>query len=84
MQEIPSNGSGSLIAWSAWLRSIPVDPVTGWRWRGRKWIQTVNIAGRLYVSRDAIAEFERRAAAGEFSKTVRTPGRKTKEPDSGN
>jgi hypothetical protein len=42
-------------------------------------IEVQNIAGRLYISRTAIAEFERRVEKGEFSKRHRTPTR-TKEP----
>ncbi len=65
-----------LIALDHWLSAIPVTSTTGWRWRKRGWINTVNICGRLYVSRHEISRFEERAAAGEFSKTHKTPERK--------
>lgn len=72
MTEIISSPSG-LVAFTTWLRSLGRDAVTGWRWRQRGWIQPINIAGRLYVSRDAIGEFERRAKSGEFAKPHRVP-----------
>jgi hypothetical protein len=31
-------------------------------------LETVNIAGRPYVTREAVEKFKQRAAAGEFSK----------------
>jgi hypothetical protein len=46
-------------------------------------IETVNIFGRVYVSQKAIEEFERRAAAGEFSKEHVTP-RKANERKAAN
>jgi len=44
-------------------RSAP----TIWRWRKKGWLRTVNICGRPYVLPADAAEFERRAAAGEFA-----------------
>ena len=69
----PTSG---LVSFEKWLEEINKTPATGWRWRKRGWIETVNICGRLYISRAVIAEFERRAAAGEFSKVHETPSRK--------
>jgi hypothetical protein len=76
MSETLLNGTGGLRAWSKWLRDVGIDPVTGWRWRQRGWIAAINIAGRLYVSAEASAEFERRAKVGEFAKETRAPKRK--------
>ena len=67
--------ASDLIAYDQWLASLPISAATGWRWRRRGWIATINIAGRVYVSRRDIAEFERRAAAGEFAKEHVTPKR---------
>ncbi|MGI8435343.1 MAG: hypothetical protein ACR2NX_00325 [Chthoniobacterales bacterium] len=51
-----------------WLRDIGVARITGYRFRKRGVINNaVNIFGRLYVSREEIADFERRAKSGEFS-----------------
>jgi hypothetical protein len=65
----------NLLAFDRWLKDIDKTAATGWRWRKRGWISTVNIAGRVYVSRQAIGEFEARAAAGEFAKQHVTPRR---------
>ena len=66
----------NLRAFDRWLKDIDKTPATGWRWRKRGWINTVNICGRLYISRDEISRFETRAAAGEFSKLHKVPKRK--------
>ena len=73
----PSAPASSIVAFEPWLKEIDKTPATGWRWRRKGWIKTLNISGRLYVSRAAIAEFERRAAAGEFAKVHQTPRRKS-------
>jgi hypothetical protein len=75
--QIPTS---SLVSFERWLEEIGKTPATGWRWRKRGWIKTVNIAGRLYISREEIAEFERRASAGEFSKIHETPNRHAETP----
>lgn len=49
---------------------------TIWRWRRKKWLETTNISGRLYCTEEAIAEFKRRAAAGEFAQNHKVPSRK--------
>jgi hypothetical protein len=67
--------ASDLIAYDHWLASLPISAATGWRWRQRGLIEVINIYGRCYVSRSAIAEFERRAAAGEFAKEHVTPKR---------
>jgi hypothetical protein len=62
-----------LVAYDRWLAEIGISACSGWRFRKRGAIQTVSLYGRLYVSRAAIAEFERRAAAGEFARAVKPP-----------
>jgi hypothetical protein len=71
------NHCTDLVAYDSWLASLPISSATGWRWRKRGWIPTVNICGRVYVSRRAIAEFESRAAAGEFAKEHITPKKRS-------
>jgi hypothetical protein len=66
----------NLLAFDRWLKDIDRTPATGWRWRKRGWIKTINVCGRLYITRDEINRFESRAVAGEFSKTHVTPKRK--------
>lgn len=71
------NNNGNLVALLAWLSSVGVQPVTAWRWRRKGWLTTVNICGRLYITRETIAEFERRAMSGEFAKESKSPRRKS-------
>ena len=61
---------------SKWLEQLGVTPCTAWRWRKRGWLKTINIAGRQYVTLEAITEFQRRAASGEFAQTHKAPTRK--------
>lgn len=65
--------SGGLRALNAWCEQIGVNQITAWRWRKKGWLTTINIAGRQYVSDEAIAEFHRRAAAGEFAAEHKVP-----------
>jgi len=79
--KIESNGKGIRTArrssafpdgWSRW----GVTQCTAWRWRKKGWLRTVNIAGRQYLTQEAIDEFHRRASAGEFSQVNKVPSRK--------
>ncbi len=49
---------------------------SGWRYRKLGIIKTVNIFGRLYITREEIARFEARAIAGDFHKEAKTPARR--------
>jgi hypothetical protein len=57
-----------LRAAKAVARDRGVSDVTLWRWRTRGWIKTVNICGKKYVDLQSLADFDRRAAQGEFAK----------------
>src|SRR6266567_3732733 len=70
--------ASNLIPFDHWLQCIGRTAATGWRWRRRGWISTLNVSGRVYVRRDEINRFEERVAAGEFSKTHKTPNRKAR------
>ena len=72
---IPLNAHPPL-ALDKYLHESGISPVTAWRMRRKGWLKTINICGRHYVSREAIADFNRRAQAGEFSKAPRNPGLK--------
>ena len=65
--------TGNLTALNTWLSSLGVQPITAWRWRRKGWLTVINICGRIYVSRETIADFERRAAAGEFAQDHKAP-----------
>jgi hypothetical protein len=74
--QISAAPASPIILFGLFLDSLGVTPPTGWRWRKLGWINTLNIAGRVYVSREEIHRFQQRAASGEFSKTHKTPKRK--------
>lgn len=57
-----------LRAAKAVCRDKGVSDTTLWRWVKRGWIQLVNVSGKSYVDLQSLAEFDRRAAAGEFAK----------------
>lgn len=63
----------TLVSLSRWMDEMGIAPVTAWRWRKKGLLQTVNIQGRLYLTREAVESFTRRAAAGEFAKVHVTP-----------
>jgi hypothetical protein len=63
-----------------WLEQVGVTPCTAWRWRKKGWLQTINIAGRQYLTQEAIDEFHRRAVAGEFAQEHKTPAHRTDFP----
>ena len=76
-QATPSNTDPSrLFSFDEWLRGRNLTRTTGYRYRQQGLISTVNIFGRLYVTREEIEKFEKRAIAGEFHKTGKTPGRR--------
>jgi hypothetical protein len=63
----------AVISLSKWLVQVGITPITAWRWRKRGWLKTVNIAGRQYLTQEAIDEFQGRAVAGEFAKEHKIP-----------
>jgi len=63
------------VALSKWCADGGFTLITAWRWRRRGWLKTVNICGRQYLTAAAIAEFNRRAEAGEFAKSCVVPRR---------
>jgi hypothetical protein len=67
----------TVISLSKWLEQVGVTSCTAWRWRKKGWLKTINIAGRQYLTQNAIDEFHRRATAGEFSQPHKIPSRKT-------
>ena len=63
---------GNLVSYDAWIRGLNKTRATGFRWRKEyRWLKTVNIFGRRYISRETIAEFERRAMAGELARDIK-------------
>lgn len=71
------NPISDLVPFDEWLASLGRSKASGWRYRKQNLIPTANLMGRIFVSRAAIAEFERRALAGEFAKPQRAPNQTT-------
>jgi predicted site-specific integrase-resolvase len=71
-----SPGGRAVISLHKWTEQTGVTACTIWRWRKNGWLRTINIAGRQYLTQEAIDEFHRRAVAGEFSQTPKVPSRK--------
>jgi hypothetical protein len=63
----------AVVSLSRWLEQVGVTTCTAWRWRKRGWLKTVNIAGRQYLTQEAIDEFHRRTSTGEFSQVNKVP-----------
>jgi len=60
-----------------------LSEVTLWRYRQKGWIKTHNIAGRQYISRADVAEFNRRMKAGEFASEPKGCAAKSTEGSQG-
>lgn len=63
------------VALDHWIAQIGRTACTAWRWRKKGWIQTINIAGKHYVTAASAAEFKARAERGEFAKDIKPPRR---------
>jgi hypothetical protein len=63
-----SNNDQPPMALDKWIAEVGINPTTAWSWRKKGWLQTINIAGRHYLTAAQRAEFIRRAEAGEFAK----------------
>jgi hypothetical protein len=74
--QISTSDGATIQSFASFLQALGRDPITGWRWRKAGMITTVNIAGRQYITAEAIAEFKRRAEAGEFAREHKTPLRR--------
>jgi len=70
------NPGPAVVSLSRWLEQVGVTACTAWRWRKKGWLTTINIAGRQYLTQEAIDEFYRRASAGEFSQVNKVPSHK--------
>jgi len=67
------NTGAGVRAFMHWLAQSGVSRSTGWRWRHRGWIKTVNVGGRVFVTEDEIWRFTERVRAGEFAKDMNVP-----------
>ena len=64
---------GNLFSFDAWLEGIDKTRTTGWRWRKEGIVSTINIFGKLYITRAEIERFEQKAMSGGFHKEVISP-----------
>lgn len=71
---VPANRP--IVSLNKFCQEAGINPVTAWRWRRAGWLSTVNICGRQYLTGEAIADFLRRAEAGEFAKEHVVPRRR--------
>jgi len=71
---VPANRP--IVSLSKFCREAGISDVTAWRWRKAGWLSTVNIAGRPYLTGEAVTDFLRRAEAGEFAKEHKVPTRR--------
>ena len=72
-QETAAGTQPAIVSLNKWLADAGVSSITAWRWRKKGWLPTVNIAGRVYLTSDGIAQFTRRAAGGEFAQEHKVP-----------
>jgi hypothetical protein len=69
-------GGAGLTAVRAFCRELNIVASTHWRRERKGWIgPSLNIGGRKYHTQEQIAEFRRRAQAGEFAFSMK-PGTK--------
>ena len=64
-----SERASNLISVRAYRKARGISDTTFWREKQRGLWAPVNICGRLYLTTDQIARFERRAASGEFARS---------------
>lgn len=76
MQSQVTQSASNLVSFDDWLSDLGKTRVTGFRWRKLGLIEVFNIFGRLYVSREAIADFEEKAKRGDFAREAKTPARR--------
>ena len=73
LHDIEKTSSG-LVAVPKFIKELGIAPSTLWRWRKRGWIaDPVDIAGRKYLTTEAIMEFRRRAKSGDFKAPNQPP-----------
>ena len=68
-----STPGAAVISLSKWMQDVGITACTAWRWRKKGWLQTINIAGRQYLTQEATDEFHRRAVSGEFAQIHKVP-----------
>ena len=78
MADINSNATDVAeipISLDYFIHRCGITDTTAWRWRKKGWLQTNNIAGRLYILPKNLREFNRRMEAGDFAQEHKAPRR---------
>lgn len=63
--------SSGLVSLAAYGRALNRSKATMWRYRKREWLKPVNLLGKLYLTKQAIEEFEAKVLRGDFAKDPR-------------
>jgi len=58
----------ALVRVETFISSLGISRTTFWRWRKMKWIKTIVIANKHYISEEEYQLFLKRAASGEFER----------------
>lgn len=53
---------------STYRRELGRSKTTMWRYRRNGWLKTINVLGKLYITRESIAEFEAMMRSGKLAK----------------
>lgn len=78
-----TNGQLGLRAAKAVAADHGVDPITVWRWARAGLLEVVRIANRPYITMASLAEFHRKAAAGELARPLAGAAKKSAETRAG-
>lgn len=68
---------------SLFAKKTGLSDSTIWRYRQKGWLKVNNIAGRMFISRSDLAEFNRRMKAGEFAANPTGCAKKSREKKAG-
>lgn len=66
-KETDAAGFNLPVPMARFMEITGLSPVSIWRFEKRGWLKTIRIAGRKYLTPEALREFNARAAAGEFA-----------------
>lgn len=67
--QAPDQKSASnLVSLAAYGKALNRSKATMWRYRKRGWLKPVNLLGKLYLTKQAIEEFEAKVLRGDFAK----------------
>jgi predicted site-specific integrase-resolvase len=74
------DSTAALRVFEKWRQDVGVSRTTGWRWRRRRWIETLNISGKVYVTEHEVRRFTERVEAGDFATEARVPRTRREQP----